>query len=275
MSNPNALSLYGGALHRRITIVDLAAAKERGEKWAMLTSYESMTAEIFDEAGIPVLLVGDSAGNNFLGEENTIPVTVDELIPLARAVVRGSQRAMVVADLPFGSYEASPELALATSIRFFKESGVMAVKLEGAHTETVKKLTTSGIPVMGHLGLTPQSMHQLGGYRVQGRTDGDVILKAAQALQDAGAFAIVLELVPAELAARITAELTIPIIGIGAGVNCDAQVLVWTDLMGITKKAPKLAKAYRNLRAEMLAATTEFADDVRTGQFPPPSPTIT
>jgi 3-methyl-2-oxobutanoate hydroxymethyltransferase len=275
MSNPNALSLYGGALHRRITIVDLAAAKERGEKWAMLTSYESMTAEIFDEAGIPVLLVGDSAGNNFLGEENTIPVTVDELIPLARAVVRGSQRAMVVADLPFGSYEASPELALATSIRFFKESGVMAVKLEGAHTETVKKLTTSGIPVMGHLGLTPQSMHQLGGYRVQGRTDGDVILKAAQALQDAGAFAIVLELVPAELAARITAALTIPIIGIGAGVNCDAQVLVWTDLMGITKKAPKLAKAYRNLRAEMLAATTEFADDVRTGQFPTPSHTFT
>jgi len=261
-------SLYGGALHRRITILDLAAAKEHGEKWAMLTSYESMTAEIFDEAGIPVLLVGDSAGNNFLGEENTIPVTVDELIPLARAVVRGSHRAMVVADLPFGSYEASPELALATSVRFFKEAGVMAVKLEGAHTDAVKKLTASGIPVMGHLGLTPQSMHQLGGYKVQGRTDGDVILEAAKALQAAGAFSIVLELVPAELAARITAELTIPIIGIGAGINCDAQVLVWTDLMGITKKAPKLAKAYRNLRAEMLAATTEFADDVRSGSFP-------
>jgi len=261
-------TLYGGALHRRVTIVDLAAAKERGEKWAMLTSYESMTAEIFDEAGIPVLLVGDSAGNNFLGEENTIPVTVDELIPLARAVVRGSQRAMVVADLPFGSYEASAELALATSVRFFKESGVMAVKLEGAHIETVKKLVTSGIPVMGHLGLTPQSMHQLGGYKVQGRIDGDVIVEAAKALQAAGAFAIVLELVPAELAARITAELTIPTIGIGAGVNCDAQVLVWTDLMGLTKKAPKLAKAYRNLRAEMLAATAEFAADVRSGQFP-------
>ena len=261
-------SLYGGALHRRITILDLAAAKERGEKWAMLTAYESMTAEIFDEAGIPVLLVGDSAGNNFLGEENTIPVTVDELIPLARAVVRGSQRAMVVADLPFGSYEASAELALATSVRFFKESGVMAVKLEGAHLESVKKLVASGIPVMGHLGLTPQSMHQLGGYRVQGRTDGDAILAAALALEAAGAFAIVLELVPAELAARITAALSIPTVGIGAGVNCDAQVLVWTDLMGITKKAPKLAKAYRNLRAEMLAATTEFADDVRAGNFP-------
>ena len=261
-------SLYGGALHRRVTIVDLADAKKRGEKWAMLTAYESMTAEIFDEAGIPVLLVGDSAGNNFLGEENTIPVTVDEMIPLARAVVRGSTRAMVVADLPFGSYEASPELALATSIRFFKESGVMAVKLEGALIETVKKLVGSGIPVMGHLGLTPQSMHQLGGYRVQGRTDGDAILEAALALEAAGAFAIVLELVPAELAARITAALSIPTVGIGAGVNCDAQVLVWTDLMGITKKAPKLAKAYRNLRAEMLAATSEFADDVRAGNFP-------
>jgi 3-methyl-2-oxobutanoate hydroxymethyltransferase len=261
-------SLYGGAVHRRVTIVDLAAAKKRGEKWAMLTAYESMTAEIFDEAGIPVLLVGDSAGNNFLGEENTIPVTVDELIPLARAVVRGTKRALVIADLPFGSYEASPELALTTSIRFFKESGAMAVKLEGAHTETVKKLVSSGIPVMGHLGLTPQSMHQLGGYRVQGRTDGDAILEAALALEAAGAFAIVLELVPAELAARITAALAIPTVGIGAGVNCDSQVLVWTDLMGITKKAPKLAKAYRNLRAEMLAATTEFADDVRAGNFP-------
>jgi 3-methyl-2-oxobutanoate hydroxymethyltransferase len=268
MTPINGESLYGGAVHRRVTIVDLAAAKKRGEKWAMLTSYESMTAEIFDEAGIPVLLVGDSAGNNFLGEENTIPVTVDELIPLARAVVRGSKRALVVADLPFGSYEASTELALATSIRFFKESGVMAVKLEGAHNETVKKLVASGIPVMGHLGLTPQSMHQLGGYRVQGRTDGDAILEAALALEAAGAFAIVLELVPAELATRITAALSIPTIGIGAGVNCDAQVLVWTDLMGITKKAPKLAKAYRNLRAEMLAATTEFADDVRAGNFP-------
>ena len=261
-------SLYGGALHRRITILDLAAAKKRGEKWAMLTSYESMTAEIFDEAQIPVLLVGDSAGNNFLGEENTIPVTVDELIPLARAVVRGSQRAMVVADLPFGSYEQSPEQALATSVRFFKEAGVMAVKLEGAHIETVKKLVNSGIPVMGHVGLTPQSMHQLGGYKVQGRTDADVIINAAKDLEAAGAFAIVLELVPAELAARITAELAIPTIGIGAGINCDAQVLVWTDLMGITKKSPKLATAYRNLRAEMLAATTEFADDVRTGAFP-------
>ena len=261
-------TLYGGASHRRVTILDLRDAKVRGEKWPMLTSYEQITASIFDEAGIPVLLVGDSAGNNFLGEENTIPVTVDDLIPLTRAVVRGSSRTMVVADLPFGSYEASPELALATATRFFKEAGAMAVKLEGAHIATVEKLTSSGIPVMGHLGLTPQSLHQLGGYKVQGRTDGDAIVEAALALEAAGAFAIVLELVPAELAARITAALSIPTIGIGAGVNCDAQVLVWTDLMGITKKAPKLAKAYRNLRGEILGAAREFADDVRSGSFP-------
>jgi 3-methyl-2-oxobutanoate hydroxymethyltransferase len=268
MSDTFGESLYGGASHRRTTILDLAAAKKRGEKWAMLTSYESLTAEIFDEAGIPVLLVGDSAGNNFLGEENTIPVTVDEMIPLTRAVVRGSKRALVVADLPFGSYESSPELALATSVRFFKEAGAMAVKLEGAQIESVKKLVASGIPVMGHVGLTPQSMHQLGGYRVQGRSDGDVIVEAAKALEKAGAFAIVLELVPAALAKQITEVLSIPTIGIGAGIDCDAQVLVWTDLMGLTKKAPKLAKAYRNLRAEMSAATKEFADDVRKGNFP-------
>jgi 3-methyl-2-oxobutanoate hydroxymethyltransferase len=261
-------TLYGGASHRRVTILDLKSAKERGEKWAMLTSYEQMTASIFDEAGIPVLLVGDSAGNNFLGEENTIPVTVDELIPLTRAVVRGSSRALVVVDLPFGSYESSPEQGLATSIRFFKEAGAMAVKLEGAHLATVEKLTTSGIPVMGHLGLTPQSLHQLGGYKVQGRTDGEVMIAAALALEKAGAFAIVLELVPEELAAQITAALTIPTIGIGAGKVTDAQVLVWTDMAGFTAKPPKLAKAYRNLRKELLDATKEFADEVRAGSFP-------
>jgi len=261
-------TLYGGASHRRVTILDLKSAKERGEKWAMLTSYEQMTASIFDEAGIPVLLVGDSAGNNFLGEENTIPVTVDELIPLTRAVVRGSSRALVVADLPFGSYESSSEQALATSIRFFKEAGAMAVKLEGAHLATVEKLTTSGIPVMGHLGLTPQSLHQLGGYKVQGRTDGEVMIAAALALEKAGAFAIVLELVPEELAATITAALSIPTIGIGAGKVTDAQVLVWTDMAGFTAKPPKLAKAYRNLRHELLEATKEFADEVRAGSFP-------
>jgi len=264
----NTTTLYGGAAHRRVTILDLKAAKAAGEKWAALTSYEQMTAEIFDQAGIPVLLVGDSAGNNFLGEENTIAVTIDELIPLTRAVVRGSKRALVIADLPFGSYESSPEQALQTSTRFFKEAGAMAVKLEGAHLATVEKLTSAGIPVMGHLGLTPQSLHQLGGYRVQGREDGDAIFEAALALEKAGAFAIVLELVPAELAARITAALSIPTVGIGAGVDCDAQILVWTDLVGLTAKPPKLAKAYRNLRQEITGAAEEFARDVRGGTFP-------
>jgi len=267
-------ALYGGAMHRRVTILDLAAAKKRGEKWAMLTSYEQMSAAIFDEAGIPVLLVGDSAGNNFLGLENTIPVTVDELIPLTRAVVRASTSAMVIADLPFGSYETSPEQALATSTRFFKEAGAMGVKIEGAHLKTIEKLVASGIPVMGHVGLTPQALHQLGGYRVQGRTDGDAILEAALAIEKAGAFAVVLELVSAELAGKITAALSIPTIGIGAGIKCDAQVLVWTDLMGITKNPPKLAKAYRNLRAEMLAAAGEFAADVKSGDFPGPGQTF-
>jgi len=267
-------ALYGGAMHRRVTILDLAAAKKRGEKWAMLTSYEQMSAAIFDEAGIPVLLVGDSAGNNFLGLENTIPVTVDELIPLTRAVVRASTSAMVIADLPFGSYETSPEQALATSTRFFKEAGAMGVKIEGAHLKTIEKLVASGIPVMGHVGLTPQALHQLGGYRVQGRTDGDAILEAALAIEKAGAFAVVLELVSAELAGKITAALSIPTIGIGAGINCDAQVLVWTDLMGLTKNPPKLAKAYRNLRAEMLAAAGEFAADVKSGDFPGPGQTF-
>jgi 3-methyl-2-oxobutanoate hydroxymethyltransferase len=267
-------ALYGGAQHRRVTILDLLAAKKRAQKWVMLTSYEQMTAEIFDEAGIPVLLVGDSAGNNFLGLENTIPVTVDELIPLTRAVVRATKQALVFADLPFGSYETSPEQALATSTRFFKEAGAMGVKLEGAHIAAIEKLTSSGIPVMGHLGLTPQALHQLGGYRVQGRTDGDAILEAALAIEKAGACAIVLELMSAELAGKITSALTIPTIGIGAGINCDAQVLVWTDLMGITKNPPKLAKAYRNLRGEMLAAAIEFAADVKSGDFPGPLQTF-
>ena len=239
----------------------------------MLTSYEQMTAEIFDEAGIPVLLVGDSAGNNFLGETNTIPVTVDELIPLTRAVVNSTSRAMVIADFPFGSYESGPDAALATGIRFFKEAKAHAVKLEGGAkvVPQIKKLIAAGIPVMGHLGLTPQSVHALGGFKVQGRGDGaEAIIQDAKALEAAGVFAIVLELIPQDLASQISSELTIPTIGIGAGNGCDAQVLVWTDLMGITKNAPKLAKAYRNLRAEMLGAAREFASDVADGSFPGP-----
>lgn len=257
----------------RITISDLAAMKKRGEKWAMLTSYEQMSASIFDQAQIPVLLVGDSAGNNFLGEENTIPVTVDELIPLTRAVVKSTSRALVVADFPFGSYESGPEQALATGIRFFKEAKAHAVKLEGGAriVAQIKSLIESGIPVMGHLGLTPQSVHALGGFKVQGRgQDGQRIKADARALQSAGVFALVLELVPQDLAREIAQELTIPVIGIGAGNGCDAQVLVWTDLMGLTPSAPKLAKAYRNLRQEMTNATKEWANDVASGQFPGP-----
>ena len=255
----------------RISIADLAAKKKAGQKWAMLTCYEQITAEIFDQAQIPVLLVGDSAGNNFLGFENTIPVTVDELIPMARAVVSASKKAMVVADFPFGSYESSAEQALETGVRFFKEAKVGAVKLEGGVkvVPQIEKLIAAGIPVMGHLGLTPQSVHALGGFKVQGRgDDGDRILKDAKALAAAGVFAIVLEAVPAALAEEITAQLTIPTIGIGAGSGCDAQVLVWTDLMGLTAKMPKLAKAYRNLRKEMSDAATEFAQDVAAGRFP-------
>jgi len=266
----NSHSLYGGAIHRRITVKDIQKAKSV-ERWPMLTAYEQYTAEIFDTCGIPVLLVGDSAASNFLGYENTIPVTVDELLPLARAVVRSTKRAMVVADLPFGSYESSPEQALATATRFMKESGVHAVKLEGGErvAPQIRALVAAGIPVMAHIGLTPQSLHQLGGYRVQGRgEDGAQLKESAYAVQDAGAFAVVLELIPADLAAEITEALTIPTIGIGAGNQCDAQVLVWSDLMGLTQQPPKLAKAYRNLRKEISDGVKEWARDVASGHFP-------
>lgn len=259
------------AITSRVSITQLAAKKKAGEKWAMLTSYEQMSAEIFDQAGIPVLLVGDSAANNFFGEENTIPVTVDELIPLARAVVKSSKTAMVVADFPFGSYESDAQQALATGIRFFKEAKVQAVKLEGGRkvVPQIKALINAGIPVMGHIGLTPQSVHALGGFKVQGRgTDRDRVIDDAKALVEAGVFAIILELVPAELAKEITKMISVPTIGIGAGVHCDAQVLVWTDLMGLTENPPKLAKAYRNLRSEMKNAATEWAKDVADGKFP-------
>lgn len=264
-------SLYGSVRHHRVTVLDIQAAKERGEKWPMLTSYDALTAEIFDAAGIPVLLVGDSAANNVLGYENTIGVSVDELIPLARAVVRGSRSAMVVADFPFGSYEASTEQALATATRFFKESGVQAVKLEGGIRvlPQVKALVNSGIPVMGHLGLTPQSLHAIGGYRVQGRgSAGAKLIEDALALEEAGAFSLVLELVPAELARKTTAALRIPTIGIGAGSGCDAQVLVYQDLLGLTENPPRLARKYADLRGAMTLAVRDWAGDVRTGDFP-------
>ncbi len=271
-------ALYGGQTAtpgghvRRITVNDLARAKERGERWPMITCYDALTAGLFDESGIPVMLVGDSAANVVYGYDSTLPVTVDELIPLVRAVVRGSNRAMVVADLPFGSYQASPAQALETSARFMKEAGAHAVKLEGGARvlPQVEALTAAGIPVMAHLGLTPQSVHTMGGYRVQGRGEaGQTLLQDAKALQAAGAFAVVLELVPAELADMVTRSLAIPTVGIGAGATTDAQVLVWQDMAGLTPgKPPKFVKQYADLRSVLGNAVTAWADEVVAGTYP-------
>ena len=238
----------------------------------MLTAYEQYAAAVFDEVGIPVLLVGDSAANNVYGYDTTLPVTVEELLPLVRAVTRSTRRALIVADLPFGSYQESPGQALHTAVRFMKEGDAHAVKLEGGAdvAPQIRAIVAAGVPVMAHIGFTPQSVHGLGGYRVQGRgDDADRILKDAHALQDAGAFAIVLELVPAQLAARVTAELRIPTIGIGAGAGCDAQVLVWTDMAGLSAgRQPKFVKPYADLRGTLLDAARHFADDVVAGRYP-------
>ena len=263
--------LYGGRQSRRITVRDIAAAKARGERWPMLTAYDALTARVFDDAGIPVLLVGDSAGMVVYGHDTTIPVTVDELIPLTAAVVRGTSRAMVVADLPFGSYQGSPEIALASATRFLKEAGAHAVKLEGGHrvVPQVEDLVAAGIPVMAHLGLTPQSVNAFGGFRVQGRgEDGERLLHAAKAMQAAGAFSVVLEAVPAELAARVTASLSIPTIGIGAGPDCDAQVLVWQDMAGLSPRTPRFVKRYADVSGVLRQAVRSFAEDVVAGSFP-------
>lgn len=257
---------------KRVRIHHLRAMKERGERFAMLTSYDQLTAEIFDEAGIPVLLVGDSAANNVLGYETTLPVTVDELLPLVRAVSRSARRALVVADLPFGSYQSSAEQALETSVRFMKEGGAHAVKLEGGEqvVAQVAAIVAAGMPVMAHVGFTPQSEHGLGGYRVQGRGEaGDELVSAALALQAAGAFAVVLEMVPADVAKTVTAELTIPTIGIGAGVDCDGQVLVWQDMAGLRRgPMPRFVKRYADLRTSLTDAARQFADEVSDHSFP-------
>jgi len=238
----------------------------------MLTAYDMYAAEVFDEAGIPVLLVGDSAGNNVYGYETTVPVTVDELIPLVRAVARAAKRAMVVADLPFGSYGGTPEQGLVTAVRFMKEGLAHAVKLEGGRemAATVALLVRTGIPVMGHLGFTPQSEHTLGGYRVQGRGDAaDELVDDALALQQAGAFAVVMEMVPAPLAKRVTQILDVPTIGIGAGPDCDAQVLVWQDMAGLRGGvAPRFVKRYADLRGTLGDAARTYAAEVAAGTFP-------
>jgi 3-methyl-2-oxobutanoate hydroxymethyltransferase len=266
--------VYGGTSSARVRVHHLLQAKERGEKWAMLTAYDTVSASVFEEAGIPVMLVGDSAGNVVMGLTSTVPVTVEDILFMTRAVTRSTKRALIVADMPFGSYEAGPEQALATAVRLMKEGGAQAVKLEGGVRvgPQIKLITESGIPVMAHIGFTPQSEHNLGGYRVQGRGAGaDKLLADAHAVQDAGAFAVVMEMVPAEIAGQVTKELTIPTIGIGAGVDCDAQVLVWPDMAGYTGgRVPKFVKRYADLRAELLRAAREFADDVRGGAFPGP-----
>ena len=270
-----APTLYGSASSgRRVTTRELIAAKARGEKWPMITAYDALTARIFDEAGIPVILVGDSAAMVVYGYDSTVPVTVEDLLPLAAAVVRGSRRALVVGDLPFGSYQGSAQQALDTASRFMKEAGVQAVKLEGGARvlPQVEALVGAGIPVMAHLGLTPQSVNQLGGYRVQGRgEDGEILMQDAKAMEAAGAFAIVLEVVPGDLAERVTRSVSIPTIGIGAGPTTDAQVLVWQDMAGLTPgRAPKFVKRYADLGAALTGAVQEWADEVVTGTYPGP-----
>jgi len=261
-----------GGAPKKVRIHHLRAMKDRGERFAMLTSYDQLTAEIFDSAGVPVLLVGDSAANNVLGYETTLPVTVDELLPLVRAVARGARRALVVADLPFGSYQATAEQALGTAVRFMKEGGAHAVKLEGGQPvlPQVRALVAAGIPVMAHLGFTPQSEHGLGGYRVQGRGEtAESLVQDALALQDAGAFAVVLEMVPADVAKRVTAEVVIPTIGIGAGIDCDGQVLVWQDMAGLRSGSiPRFVRTYADLRGTLTEAARAFASDVAARTFP-------
>src|SRR5690349_12830014 len=268
----------GAAPVKRIRTHHLREMKERGERFAMLTAYEQYAAQTFDEAGIEVLLVGDSASNNVYGNETSLPVTVDELIPLTRAVSRSVRRALVVGDLPFGSYQASPEQAYGTAVRFMKEGGAHCVKLEGGveMVPQVELLTRGGIPVMAHIGFTPQSEHNLGGYRVQGRGEAaEKVLSAAKAMEAAGAFAVVMEMVPGDVAAEVTRQVGIPTIGIGAGNECDAQVLVWQDMMGLrTGRLPRFVKQYADLHGVMLKAAQEYAADVASGEFPGPEHTF-
>ncbi|GIF11731.1 3-methyl-2-oxobutanoate hydroxymethyltransferase [Actinoplanes teichomyceticus] len=265
-------TLYGGPATRRVRTRDLLNAKARGDRWPMLTSYDQYTASIFDRSGVPVLLVGDSAANNVFGYETTVPVTAEELLPLVRAVVRATRTALIVGDLPFGSYEEGPAQALRTAVRFMKEGGCHAVKLEGGRrmAPQIEAITGAGIPVMAHIGFTPQREHAIGGYRVQGReNEGAEVIADARAVADAGAFAVVLEMVPGDVAQQITKELPIPTVGIGAGPDTDAQVLVWQDMAGLrTGKAPRFVKRYADLAGALTEATRQFAQEVRSGEFP-------
>ena len=283
-STPEETAPYGSgtpapaAPVKRVRTHHLREMKQRGEKITMLTAYDMFTAATFDEAGIDLLLVGDSASNNVLGNETSLPITVDELLPLTRAVARASKRAMVVGDLPFGSYQASPEQAYLTAVRFMKEAGAHCVKLEGG-TEmapVIEKLTQGGIPVMAHIGFTPQSEHALGGYRVQGRGEtADRVRRDAKAVEAAGAFAVVMEMVPGDVAGEISRELAIPTIGIGAGNGCDGQVLVWQDAFGLrTGRMARFVKQYADVHQVLLDGARAYAEDVRAGTFPGPEHTF-
>lgn len=271
-NGPKAETATAAAGVRRIRTHHLQQAKEQGEKFAMLTAYEQYSAEIFDEAGIEVLLIGDSAANNVYGYETTIPITLDEMLPLCRAVSRAAHRALVVADLPFGSYEASPEQAVAASVRLMKEGLIAAVKMEGGKRFAghVRAIVDAGIPVMAHIGFTPQSEHALGGYRVQGRGDaGQNVIDDAVALAEAGAFSVLMEMVPAEVAAAVDAAVKVPTIGIGAGNGTTGQVLVWQDMAGLRGgKAAKFVKQYAQLRETLGEAARSYAEEVRSGVFP-------
>ncbi|MBA4247604.1 MAG: 3-methyl-2-oxobutanoate hydroxymethyltransferase [Microbacterium sp.] len=257
---------------KRVRTRHFARAKEQGIKITGLTSYDVLTAQIFDEAGIDFLLVGDSAGNTVLGYDTTLPVTIDDLIPLTRGVVSGVKRAFVVADMPFGSYETGPEEALHTAFRFMKETGAHAVKLEGGvrSAKQIRRIVSAGIPVMAHIGFTPQSEHGLGGHVIQGRGEAaEQLLADAHAVEEAGAFAVVLEMIPAEVAQRITSELTIPTISVGGGPHCDGQLVVWTDWAGLTAgRIPKFVKQYANLRQVLTDAALAFKADVESGAYP-------
>ncbi|AGW41637.1 3-methyl-2-oxobutanoate hydroxymethyltransferase [Leifsonia xyli subsp. cynodontis DSM 46306] len=259
---------------KRVRTRHFQAAKEEGSRFTGLTSYDMLTAQIFDEAGIDFLLVGDSAANTVLGYDTTLPVTIDELIPLTRAVARAVKRAFVVADLPFGSYETGPHEALRTAVRFMKETCAHAVKLEGGErsAEQIRRIVDAGVPVMGHIGFTPQSEHGLGGHLVQGRgTGAEQVLADAHAVEDAGAFAVVLEMVAADVAQRVTQELRIPTIGVGAGPHVDGQLLVWTDWAGFTtRRVPRFAKQYADLKGVLTEAARTYRDEVGSGAFPGP-----
>ena len=257
------------------TVLDVQRFKDEGRHFPMLTAYDYLSARILDEAGIPILLVGDSLGMVMLGHTTTLPVTMDDMLVHAKAVSRGARQALLVGDMPFMSYQVSPEEGVRNAGRFIQEGGMHAVKLEGGGPaiEITRRLTESGIPVMGHLGLTPQSVHAMGGFKVQGKSDAQAarIAADAEALEEAGAFSIVLEGMPSKLAASLTQKLRIPTIGIGAGPGTDGQVLVFHDMLGLTTgKAPKFVKRYASLAEEITRAATEYAEDVRTGKFPGP-----